>query len=114
PENTREPLHVTTTGPTHAPTNVHEPENAHKPENTHEPQNTHEPETTCVPDVSAPALNDVATPGPTRAADVHEAENTRAPAPNINESSPNKVCEPDNTCMSDMSSPTCVLNFDGM
>ncbi|KAG6904381.1 hypothetical protein DXG01_010491, partial [Tephrocybe rancida] len=30
PENTREPLHITTTGPTHAPTNVREPENDHR------------------------------------------------------------------------------------
>ncbi|KAG6914157.1 hypothetical protein DXG01_002046, partial [Tephrocybe rancida] len=96
PENTRKPLHVTTTGPTRAPTNICEPENTH------------------VPDVSTPthAPNNVATPGPTRTTDVHEAENTRAPAPNVNESSPNKVCEPNNTHMSDMSSPTCALNFD--
>ncbi|KAG6904607.1 hypothetical protein DXG01_011465, partial [Tephrocybe rancida] len=30
PENTHEPLHITTTGPTHAPTNVREPENDHQ------------------------------------------------------------------------------------
>ncbi|KAG6905122.1 hypothetical protein DXG01_004750 [Tephrocybe rancida] len=30
PKNTHEPLHITTTGPTHAPTNVREPKNDHR------------------------------------------------------------------------------------
>ncbi|KAG6913812.1 hypothetical protein DXG01_004140, partial [Tephrocybe rancida] len=74
-ENTREP--ITTTSPTRASTNVHEPENTREPitttDPTRTPTNIHKPENTHMLDVN----------GPTRAADVHEAENICAP--NVND-----------------------------